>query len=437
MAAAIGSIFIDGDLKRIYEVPPDSSFTLSGGFRIYVPNDLGTAPEIVLLNVQKDIWSRAVDWWASGHDWTAFPFLRSGGAFRGNDSLGNPKFATNDYTFAWLNGWAFVLADYTHECQFRGNLFSDGSNGELFDIARLTTQPIPRIDGFDSLQTYLVSGSGGFTQTDRDLLTSAENHSKFNGSVYFNSVGVTNGIGTRADPFNVFNDAIDYAESNNITHIHFFNDYTFTRAVKNFQITGVGAGLPVIDLNGQDVGNSRFFQVSLEGLMTGIIIAQECILRSNLELNGNYENCGISGDLLGADGGTILIKDSSSVLAGANSRPTFDMRLNGTCKVVMDGITGGMTIFNCNQITDALSIGMLPASITLDSSCTEGDIVTRGIGKVVDNSVGVSILKEHINIPELVVAIWAVSISIFTDTSTIGGWVCRKLTTLKTLLQAK
>lgn len=147
----------------MYVVPPVSSYVVDGdGYRIYTPDDIPSAPEILVIDVQKDVWSRGVDWWAAGHDWTAFPLQRSGGAFRGFDAFGGEKYATNDYTLrADAEGWRFVLPDYAHETQLIGNINSDNANGVMFDDVRLTTIAKPRIVGADALLTYRsISGSG-------------------------------------------------------------------------------------------------------------------------------------------------------------------------------------------------------------------------------------------------------------------------------------
>ncbi len=165
----MASFYFDGNKRRIYEVPTGSgsNYTLSvDGYRIYTP--VGTGEAIVRFDVQRDLWSRFQDY-VNIYKWSTIAFTRSGGNFRGYDELGNPRYQTNDFNLLTSIGWKIVLANYKHEVIFRGNLFTDDGD-TLFDIARLTAQGIvPRIEGYDSFQTYEISsgGGGGFTATDR------------------------------------------------------------------------------------------------------------------------------------------------------------------------------------------------------------------------------------------------------------------------------
>lgn len=142
MAAA--TLFFDGDRRRIYEVPPSSSYVVDDdGYRIYTPDDVVAAPKVLNIDVQRDLWSRAIDHWGSGHDWVAFPISRDG----------------SEFTLDVTAGWKIVLANYPHQSVWNGNLLSN--NGyELFDTSRLTAQGVfATIERAASLITY-KSGSG-------------------------------------------------------------------------------------------------------------------------------------------------------------------------------------------------------------------------------------------------------------------------------------
>lgn len=281
----------------------------------------------------------------------------------------------------------------------------DGVSGrDVFDRSSLTL--LVEIDElYEKIEIREVNTGGNFLESDRILLTSAEKHSKYNGSIYFDPAANTNGDGTRVNPFNVENDAIDFAESENISEIKVFNDWTPIRQIKNFQVSGVGAKQPTIDLNGQDMGGTRFYHVNLENEYVGRITAQECVLLPGVWLNGNFEKCGIKGDLVGVDGAEFLLKNCSSLLAGFGQRPSVDMLAGGTCQGIIHGYEGGLNILNCNQPTDSLSVGMLPASVTLTTSCIDGDIVVRGIGDLV-NEGSVIITDKHLSVDTITLAVW-------------------------------
>lgn len=172
----MASFYFDGDRRRIYEVPTNFNLTIdSSGFRIYTPSS-GLEESFVVLNLQRDLWSRFQDWFTF-NQWSTIPIFRSGGALRGQDSLGNDVFDTVSFTLNAAEDWRLVLADYPHELTLQGNLFSN-SSGILFDYDRIVSTGVyPRIEGADSLLTYNVNtGTGGSvgnaTEAKQDLILS-------------------------------------------------------------------------------------------------------------------------------------------------------------------------------------------------------------------------------------------------------------------------
>lgn len=213
MAVIQASIAIDGSKKRVYVVPPASSFiTDMNGYRVYTPDNIPSAPPILFLNVQRDIWSRMVDWWGASNDWMDFPIERSGGAFRGFDELSNPVYATNDYNLDAESGWRIVLPNYEHVTQFRGNFLSNNPDGIMFDNTRLTTIAISRLIGFDSLQTYQVGSVSAITGQDITDI-GIEVWANTQGSTLINDVNFIKGIeGGRWEI--TANQMVFYAEDN-------------------------------------------------------------------------------------------------------------------------------------------------------------------------------------------------------------------------------
>lgn len=144
--------FFDGDKKRIYEVPPSATYATDGnGYRIY---NGGSNLAILSVDVKKDLWSRWVDW-VQTHDWSVPAFSVSGGSQRPTG-----EFSPADFSLLTASGWRIVLANYTHESIFYGNLFSEGTDS-LFDFSRLTVNGvIPRLQGSANLLTYTSSVTG-------------------------------------------------------------------------------------------------------------------------------------------------------------------------------------------------------------------------------------------------------------------------------------
>jgi hypothetical protein len=165
--------YFDGDKKRVYEVPPLSSYVVDGnGYRIYTPDDIPSADKTLYVDIKKDLWSRWVDWQMSAK-WSLLAIAQSGGALRGYDQFGGEVYQSVDFTLMADDGWRIVLADYDHETIFNGNLYSD-SNNHLFDNSRLTTFPVPRLSGAADLLTYVSSGGGATAEEIAEAVMSYE-----------------------------------------------------------------------------------------------------------------------------------------------------------------------------------------------------------------------------------------------------------------------
>lgn len=150
-------LYFDGDLRRVYEVPAQSTFTTDGqGYRAYVPIYAGdVATEITTT----ELWSAWVDW-HSLNLWSTLALDKSGGDARFEDD-GGTVYATFDLRL--MNGWQIVPADYPHRMVVQGNLFPDANLGEEFDTSRTTSHGVsPRIYFADSLQVLrtTVEGAG-------------------------------------------------------------------------------------------------------------------------------------------------------------------------------------------------------------------------------------------------------------------------------------
>jgi hypothetical protein len=136
----------DGAKRRIYEVPPGSSFvTDSNGYRVY---GQGTGTALMTSDVKADLWSRWVDWHAL-NDWALPAFRADGGGLRPTGEN-----ASADFVLQTSDGWRIVLANYAHETVLAGNLFPQGADS-LFDFDRLTVHGVvPRLQGSANLLTY-------------------------------------------------------------------------------------------------------------------------------------------------------------------------------------------------------------------------------------------------------------------------------------------
>ena len=421
------TIFIDGDKKRIYEVPDLSSFTVDGsGYRIYAPTTLtGRLDEFVQLNFQKDVWSVFQDW-HKNNEWSTIAICRSGGSSRGLVGI-IEVFASNDYSILTVDGWKFVPANYAHTLEIFGNILSDVQNISIFDPIRLTSIGVlAYVRMADSLQTVVItSGSGLTTAQDTKL---SEVHGQGFREIYIDTSIQTNGNGYQKTPYNNWPDAIDDAELNGITGLVLMADAVIDRDIKNFLITGIG--LPTIDLAGFNLKGCKFIQCKLEGVFIEPIIVIECVLLANSWLNGYYQKCTLKGDSFCVDGSEVTMDECLSGIAGLG-RPSISMNQIGTCKLSARAQRGGLDLRDCNQATDEATIEMLPGSVSVSPSCTLGTIVLRGVGVGQINTTADIVTNEMLSLSTIAKYIWDYATSLITVAGSIGTHIFEELLTFK------
>jgi hypothetical protein len=127
------------------------------------------------------------------------------------------------------------------------------------------------------------------------------------------------------------------------------------------------------------------------------------------------------------------MKDCVSSVPGT-LRPTISMNAGGTSQLSIRGYSGGLTVKDCNNVADRVTVELHPGSLTFDSSCTNGIMVARGVGKFLDQTAGATVIDETVNqemiddLESKVLELWQIAgldtsnVASITDTSiTVGG----------------
>lgn len=217
-------------------------------------------------------------------------------------------------------------------------------------------------------------------------------------NVYIDTEATAVGNGSQGSPFNNLATAIDFAETHGFSSLIVYADIILDRQLKNFQITGIGS--PTVDCNGKNLDKSEFKHCKLEGTYLGVVSVSQCTLLNNYELNGNFDNCGLDGDLFCVDGSNVVLKDCASIIPGLN-RPTISMNGVGTVQLSIRNYSGGMTIKDCNTAGDTTTVEIAVGSLTFDNSCTDGEMVARGVCNFVDETTGATVYNETLSIEEI------------------------------------
>ena len=148
-------LYHDIDKRRIYEVPDDSTYTVdSNGYRLYVPNDLSTASNVIEYT-NFDLWSKYVDYHFS-QEWTTLVYIKSGGAFV--EEVNNTGIFES-FSLRFTNDWLFVPANYPHLTRIIGNVRKQFGTESLFDKDRITEKVETEIQLAESSQTLITSNT--------------------------------------------------------------------------------------------------------------------------------------------------------------------------------------------------------------------------------------------------------------------------------------
>ena len=440
------------DLWRLYH-----KVTFDGANRIIRVN-----PEVTDLDIKTDVYSAWKEWVSSTSDNVTWaPAVRTIG---GDPTVSGQR--AGDIYFL-QNNWKLYI-DLT-QVRVTGILFSDNFDSAYYDFNGNIQYPAQVASLVTTAEVSANSGgSGGSTAAEiwsyssRTLTSAAgptaseiadavwdEAYADHNTDGTFghlvNYIGNIekelwvntelddNGNGSQESPYNVLNDAKDRAEEDGIRVINLIGDVTLTRNFKNYTLKGVG--LPEVDLNGQNVKNSKFENVKIKGEFVdgSAVIVRDSIILDTAQLEGFYENCALGGDLTCQDGAVVLLKDCASNIPGTD-RPTISMNAAGTSQLSVRGYNGGLTIKDSNNVADRVTIEVNPGSVTFDASCTNGIMVARGVGKFVDSTTGATVINEMVNqemIDDMegkVLELWrlagldASNVASITDTSiTVGG----------------
>ena len=147
---------------------------------------------------------------------------------------------------------------------------------------------------------------------------------------------------------------------------------------------GQSEGLTTITIEpAADVSNCEFQRATVTGTLDGGNTLRECLVTDINVLNGQIDDCGLSGTLVLGGGVEAQILRCYSAVGGAGM-PIIDCGGAGQALLVRN-YSGGIQFQNKTG-ADAMSIDMLSGEIIIDADVTGGSFEIRGISKLTDNS---------------------------------------------------
>lgn len=264
------------------------------------------------------------------------------------------------------------------------------SGGNLVAIDALGADLDPILPTFGT-QVVRTSSSSATLQELLDI-----QFSSFNGGVTVDILSVYSGTfyprGTPREPVNNFADALSIATTRGFTSIYIIGNATVgSGAFQNFNFIGSGVTETVLTINTiAQVDGASFSQAKLDGTIDGDVVIDSCVVDNLSFVDGTIQNSTLIGTV------TLSGSQDASLINCRDGTPGNDfphINMNGTGSALnVRNWAGGIRIRNKTG-PEAVAIDMISGDVILDSDVTSGTITVRGVGTIVDNSTGTTILN--------------------------------------------
>lgn len=275
-----------------------------------------------------------------------------------------------------INGYTVTFEDG----QYAVNL--DGANSNVGDVVNLNQV---------SIRSANSAGLTSSKQVEDTAFTDAR--------VWVDTINGLPGVlyprGTPSDPVDNLDDAQTIVTSRTLPkRLSLRGELTIlaTDDISEYDIKGTGTELAQLTvITGANTANLSVTSLSMSGDLNGNISANDAISFGNIiDFDGRMVNSGLGGTIdLGTGGlNTHDFIDCYSEIPGT-STPVLDCNSLSNLDVQFRRYSGGLRVINF--IDGNMSIDIVAGNIELDSSCTGGTIVLRGVGTFIDNSNGCNV----------------------------------------------
>lgn len=202
------------------------------------------------------------------------------------------------------------------------------------------------------------------------------------------TAGTTPGInGIQSNPVISLADATTIADAIGLREFRIVTgSFTLLRDYTEWKFCGLDQ--PEINLNGQNVNESKFENVKVKGAQIGAITAEQSALEDITNFLGIAHQSSLMGTITLATGKSTLHHCYSNV-PGAGA-PTVDFVGAGR-SLNMRGYSGGIQVENMVDANNKCTIEFIAGQVILNGSCTDGELELRGIAKLTDNSAGTAV----------------------------------------------
>lgn len=271
---------------------------------------------------------------------------------------------------------------------------------------------------YPSAYTQVVlANSSSATLQEQTLIQ----HSSYSGGVHLNSLSTNSGtefpIGTPLTPVNNWTDAKAIAVGNGFIKYYVYgaNILDNTVDIQDSIVVGQNANLTQLVIqDSANVTNVEFWTSYITGVLDGGCIIRESIVDGITYVNGVLFTCMLYTTPIVLGGSTVAhFLNCYSGIPGTGT-PIIDFGGSGQ-GLSMRGYAGGIKLRNKSG-NDSVSIDLVSGQVILEDTVTNGEIVVRGIGKVIDISGnhihsgvwnGATIINETVSVNETAEQVWA------------------------------
>ena len=258
-----------------------------------------------------------------------------------------------------------------------GNLVAIDSNGFYFSTPISPTA---------FTQVITTASSSATTQSQAQL-----EYSTYQNGVWVDVVNGTAGvefpIGTPGSPVSNMSDAYTIATTKGFTKIYILGDIVLDSetSLSGFTLIGQNASRTHITINPNAyINNCEIYEAHVEGTLDGSCIIRKSVIHDLALFNGFLFQCSLYGTITLGGGIQANILDCYSGIPG-NTTPCINMGGSGQSLAVR-GYSGGLELINKTG-PEPVSIDFNAGQLKIDlSTVTNGTIVIRGVGNVVDPS---------------------------------------------------
>ena len=318
-----------------------------------------------------------------------------------------------------------------------GNLVAIDENGDA--LPPVLNSPLAQV---------VRTASSSATLTEQEAIQ----YASFGGGVSYDSTSPYSGtefpLGTPQQPVNNMYDFYSIAIDRGFTTGYLLSNLDMPTDLPMSDFTFIGAGKDRTIINIPDaasISKCTYIDAEVTGYLDGNNTLEDCLITNLYYIKGYMEGCVLAPGTITLAGSDIAhFLDCYSGQPGTGT-PTIDMGGSGQ-SLALRNYNGGIRLTNKSG-SESVSVDLNSGQIKLTNSVTNGDIVARGVGKLIEDATGdaiysgtwngATIINETVSPHSIADGVWDKDISENETSGTFGEMLGKKVITLAKYLGLK